>query len=199
MNKEEFLARLRGGLAGLPQDDIEERLLFYREMIDDRIEEGLSEAEAVSAIGGVDEIVRQTVADTSLVKIAKERIRPKRRLKAWEVVLLALGSPIWLSLGLAAIAVIFALYVSLWALIISLWAVFASLAVCATVSVPECVMFAARGSVPAGLMILSAGLVCAGLSILMFFGCKAAAKGILALTGKFTIWMKNCFIRKEES
>ena len=29
MSKQEFLAQLRKGLSGLPQDDIEERLTFY--------------------------------------------------------------------------------------------------------------------------------------------------------------------------
>ncbi len=43
MNKQAFLTQLRKGLSGLPQEDIEERLAFYSEMIDDRIEEGLSE------------------------------------------------------------------------------------------------------------------------------------------------------------
>ena len=96
MNKSEFLGTLRKGLHGLPQNDIEERLAFYGEMIDDRIEEGLSEDEAVSAVGDVNEIAAQTVAETPFAKIAKERIRPKRRLKAWEIVLIALGSPIFL-------------------------------------------------------------------------------------------------------
>lgn len=59
MNKQEFLKELRGRLAGLPEEDIDERLTFYGEMIEDRMEEGLSEAEAVSAIGSVDEIVTQ--------------------------------------------------------------------------------------------------------------------------------------------
>ena len=59
MRKQEFLAKLRKGLSGLPQDDIEERLIFYSEMIEDRKEEGLSEEEAVAAIGSVDEIVAQ--------------------------------------------------------------------------------------------------------------------------------------------
>ena len=199
MSKQEFLAELRKGLSGLPHDDIEERLTFYGEMLDDRMEEGLSEEEAVSEIGDVEEIVRQTVADIPLAKIAKERIRPKRHLKVWKIVLWALGSPIWLSLGIAAVAVIFALYVSLWAVIVFLWAVFGALAVCAVGSVPACVIFAARGSGASGLAILSAGIVCAGLSIFLFYGCKATTKGILMLTKKITIWMKNCFIRKEEA
>lgn len=199
MNKQEFLAGLRKGLCGLPQDDIEERLTFYGEMIDDRIEEGLSEEEAVSAIGDVEEIVRQTAAEIPLAKIAKERIRPKRQLKAWEIVLLVLGSPIWLSLGIAAAAVILALYISLWALIISMWAVFAALAAGAVASVPECVVFAARGSSASGLAIAAAGFICAGLAIFMFFGCKAASKGVPALTKKITAWVKNCFIKRDET
>ncbi len=199
MNKQEFLAELRKGLSGLPQDDREERLTFYGEMLDDRIEEGLSEEDAVSAVGSVDEIVRQIVADIPLAKFAKERIRPKRRLKAWEIVLLALGSPLWFSLGVAAAAVLLALYVSIWAVIVSLWAVFGSFVVCSVSSVPACVIFAAHGSGASGLAILSAGIVCAGFSMMMFYGCREATKAILMLTKKFTIWMKNCFIRKEEA
>ena len=199
MNKQEFLDGLRKGLSGLPQADIEERLTFYGEMLDDRIEEGLSEEEAVAAAGSVNEIVRQTVADIPLAKIAKERIKPKRRLKAWEIVLLALGSPIWLSLGVAAAAVIFALYVTVWSVIASFWSVFASLAVCAVGGVPMCVVFAAGGSGAAGITVLSAGIVCAGLSVFMFFGCLQATNGILLLTKKFAIWLKNCFIKKEEA
>lgn len=197
MNKQDFLAELRRGLSGLPRDDIEERLSFYGEMLDDRIEEGLTEEEAVSAAGTVDEIVRQTVADIPLAKIAKERIRSKRRLKAWETVLLVLGSPIWLSLGIAAAAVILSVYIVLWAVIVSLWSVFGALAVCAVGSVPECIIFAAGGSGASGLALLGGGLVCAGLSVFMFFGCKKATEGILTLTKKFAIWIKNCFKGKE--
>ncbi len=197
MNKQEFLAELRRGLSGLPRDDIEERLSFYGEMLDDRIEEGLTEEEAVSAAGSVDEIVRQTVADIPLAKIAKERIRPKRRLRAWETVLLVLGSPVWLSLGIAAAAAVFAVYAAMWAVIAALWAVFGALAVCAVGSVPGCIIFAAGGSVASGLALLGGGLVCAGLSVFMFFGCKKATVGIMSLTKKFAIWIKNCFKGKE--
>ena len=199
MNKQDFLAGLRKGLSGLPQDDIEERLTFYSEMIDDMTEEGLLEEEAVSSVGTVDEIVGQTVADIPLAKIAKERIRPKRHLKAWEIVLLALGSPIWLALGIAAVAVIFALYVALCAVIVSLWAVFGAFAVCAVGSIFACVVFAVIGNVASGLAVLSAGIVCAGLSIFVFYGCKEATKGILILTKKITTSIKNCFIGKEEA
>ena len=199
MSKQDFLTRLRKGLSGLPQDDIEERLNFYGEMLEDRMEEGLSEEDAVAASGDVEEIVRQTVADISLTKIAKERIKPKRHLKAWEIMLIALGSPLWLSLGIAVAAVVFALYVSLWAIMVSLWAVFGSLVVCAVASVPACVVFAVGGSGAPGLALLSAGIVCAGLSIFLFYGCKEATKGILALTKNTTLWVKHGIMKKEEA
>ena len=131
MGEQEFLVQLRKGLSGLPQEDIEERLMFYSEMIDDRMEEGITEEDAVAAVGTVDEIVKQVVAETPLAKITKERIKPKRRLRAGEIVLLILGSPIWLSLLIAALAVILSLYASLWSVVISLWAVFVSLIGCA--------------------------------------------------------------------
>ncbi len=199
MRKQEFLAQLRKGLSGLPQDDIEERLTFYSEMIDDQTEEGLSEEEAVSAVGSVDEIVAQVVADTPLAKVAKERIKPKRQMKAWEIVLLVLGSPIWLSLLIAAFAVVLSLYIVLWSVIISLWAVFGSFIGCAFGGIVAGIVFAFSDNILTGIAMIGAGVVCAGLSIFMHYGCKAATKGILILSRKFAVWIKNCFIRKEEA
>lgn len=197
MRKQEFLELLRLGLSGLPQDDLQERVSFYAEMIEDRMEEGHSEEEAVAAVGSVDKIVEQVVAETPLAKIAKERMKSKRRLSAGEIVLLALGSPIWLSLGIAAFAVLFSLYISLWAVIVSLWAVFASLAACSVGGVLACVIFTAGGNKSSGVAMLAAGIICAGFSIFMFFSCKAATNGTSALTRKTARWIKNCFRRKE--
>lgn len=197
MRKQEFLSQLRDGLCGLPQEDIAERLNFYNEMIEDRMEDGLSETDAVSAVGSVDEIVVQIIADIPLAKIAKERMSSNRRLKAWEIVLLALGSPIWLALGVAAVAVIFSLYISLWAVIVSLWAAFASIVGCAFGGIIGGVVFAISGNGLTGVAVIGTGIVLIGLSIFAFFGCKAATNGVLILTKKTAVWIKNCFIKKE--
>lgn len=198
MNKQEFLTQLRKGLSGLPQNDIDERIVFYSEMIDDRIEEGLSEEEAVAQVGSVDEIVAQIIAETPFTKIAKERIKPKRQLKTWEIVFLALGSPIWFSLAIAAISVVFSLYVSLWSVVISFWAVFVSLAACSICGIVASAILAILGKGLAGVAMFSAGLICGGLSIFTFFGCKAVTKGVIILTEKIAVGIKNCFIKKEE-
>ena len=198
MNKQEFLVQLRKGLSGLPKDDIEERLTFYSEMIDDRMEEGLSEETAVREIGTATELISQIIADIPLTKIVKERITPNKRLKVWELVLLVLGSPIWLSLLIAVFAVILSLYVVLWSVIISLWAVFVSLVGCVLGGIAGGIVFACCGNVLTGIAMIGASLVCGGLSVFMFYGCKAVTKGILILTKKIAVWIKNCFIKKEE-
>lgn len=199
MSKQEFLMQLRKGLSGLPQDDIEERLTFYSEMIDDRMEEGLSEKDAVSGIGSVDTIISQIVEDIPLTKLVKEKITPKKRLKVWKIVLLVLGSPVWLSLLIAAFAVILSLYVLLWSVIIYLWAVFALLIVCVLGGIVAGIGFALGGNGLTGIAMIGAGIVCAGLSIFLFYGCKSATKGILLLTKKIALGIKNCFIKKEEA
>lgn len=199
MNKYEFLGQLSRALSGLPQDDLEERLTFYREMIEDRMEEGLSEEEAVMAVGTVEEIAAQAVADVPLGKIARERIKPKRRLSAWEIVLLALGSPLWLSLGIAAIAVIVTLYVSLWSVIVSLWAVFGSLVACALGGVAAGIAFACGGHGPSGAATIAAGMVCAGLSVFLFYGCKAATKVALRLAKRLALGVKRGLMKKEDA
>ena len=79
MNKHEFLQKLEALLAGLSTKEKEEQLTFYREMIEDRIEDGLSEEEAVQAIGSAEAIAAQILSEASFVPG-----KPKRRLKGWE-------------------------------------------------------------------------------------------------------------------
>lgn len=197
MNKQEFLAELRKGLHGLPQNDIEERLTFYNEMIDDRMEEGLTEDAAVSEVGTVNEVISQIVTETPLSKIVKEKVRPKRTLRVWEIVLLALGSPIWLSLLIAAFAVIFAVYVTAWSVIVALWASELALAVSSIGSILSAVIFAFQVNGIVAIAVLGAGIAFAGLSIFLFFGCKETTKGILFLTKKMILGIKSLFIGKE--
>lgn len=198
MNKQEFLGALKKRLSGLPKEEIEERLAFYGEMIDDRTEDGRTEEEAVAEIGGADEIAAQIIADIPLTRLVKERIKPKRRLKTWEIVLIVLGSPIWLSLAIAAAAVFFSMYIVLCSLIVALWSVFVSLIAGAIAAVPASIVTFAHGNAASGLAVLSGGLILAGLCIFTGYGCKAATANIFVFTKKFALSAKKCFIKKEE-
>lgn len=199
MTKYEFLSSLQNRLSGLPQEDVEERLHFYGEMIEDRMEEGLLEAEAVSAVGSAEEIAGQIIADIPLVKIAKETIKPKRQMKAWEIVLLTLGSPLWISLLAAAFAVLLSLYAVLWSVILSLWAVFAAVAVCSVGCNLPGLWFVLSGKQLPGIAVIGIGILCMGLAIFLFYGCRAATKGLLLLSRKILMWVKRFFMKKEEA
>ena len=65
MNREEFLSEIQRRLRGLPQEDIDERIAFYKEIIEDRMEEGLTEEEAVKEIGTVNSVVNQIMNEKS--------------------------------------------------------------------------------------------------------------------------------------
>ena len=199
MNKQEFLAELRRGLRGMAREELEERLLFYGEMIDDRMEEGLSEEEAVRAIGSVDEIVSQIVMEIPLAELFKQKIKLRRALRAWEIVLLVLGAPVWLSILIAAVAVVLSLYVVLWSAIASVWAVFASLAGSVVGLMAMSVVMAMGAGGAAGLVAVGAALACAGLAIFAFFGCKAATKSAAVLTKQGVLITKKAFLKGGEA
>ena len=70
MRKEEFLTALRAGLTGLLPEGVEKLVEFCSEMIDDRIEDGLTEEEAVAAAGPLDELVKQAKSELLPMKTA---------------------------------------------------------------------------------------------------------------------------------
>lgn len=197
MTKQEFLMRLRKGLSGLPQEEVEERLSYYEEMAEDRMEDGLSEEEAIAQIGNPEDIARQIIADTPLPKLVKEKIKPKKGIKGWELALLLLGSPIWLSVLIAIAATVFAVYAALWAVIVALWAVEVGLCGGVIGGLASGIWFIyTGGSTLTGLVVAGVAIACAGLAIFMFFGYKAVTKGMLVLTAKLSGRLKRRIIGK---
>ncbi len=194
MNKQDFLCQLRKSLSVLPQTEIDEHIIFYSEIIDDRIEECLNEEEALAQIGSPEQIAKQILADSNHTNTTNKKA--KRHLKAWEIVLIILGFPLWFSLLVAAFAVVLALYCCLWCVIVSLWAVFAAFVGCAFGLSLGGVVLAINSNVATGFILIGGSIVCAGLSIFLFLACKAATKGVLLLTKNV---IKKFFAKKEES
>lgn len=194
MTKLDFIFALEKKLSTLSPEDVQEHLQFYIEMIEDRMEEGLSEEEAVAAVGTVDEIAAQIIENCS----PKQTVKQKRKYKTWEIVLLILGAPLWVPLLISAIAVVFSLYAVLWSVIISLWAVFVSFIGVAITGFASGAGLIFSNNPLGGIALIGSALVCTGLAILMFFVCKLATKGTIILTKKIILWVKNGFKRKEK-
>ena len=198
MTKQAFLNALQEKLVGLPQKDMDERLTFYAEMIDDRMDDGMSEDEAVAGIGSLDAVVEQIIADTPLVSITKEKLRPKRKMKTWELVLLIAGSPVWAPLLISAVAIAISLYAVLWSLVACLWAVFAALCGGSVGVAGNGAYMIVSGQSIDGLAVIGTGLAAAGLAIFAFFGCLAATKGTAKMTQKIVLSIKKRFVGKEK-
>ncbi len=194
MNKSEFLDALRHGLYGLPQDDIEERLGFYAEMIDDRMAEGLSETEAVADLGTVERIVLQTVEEIPLGRLVREKIKPIREGSATKIVLLLFGFPLWFPLLAAAVAIVFSLCVSLWCVIGSLWSLPVALGGAGLGGVLSVVPFALQGRVLLGAAMVGAGLFLIGLAILAVPLCVLLTKGGVLVTRKILFAIKSLLV-----
>ena len=195
MNKQEFLRALKKKLSALPKKDIDERLNFYSEMIDDRIEEGLSEEQAVADIGSVDDIASQ-VLNESYIKTS-EKLKSNKKLKTWVIVLLVLGSPIWISLIFSIFGAVISVYGAIWSVVISLWATFGALIACFIVGVIVSFIFAVTGNAVTGLALFGTTLIVAGIAIFLLYGCKKATKGTILLTKKTVLAVKNIFVKRE--
>lgn len=196
MDKYDFLDALRDNLSGLPKEDVRRSVEFYSEMIDDRIEEGMTEEEAVADVGDAEAIAQEILRTTPLAKIVKEKVRPKRRLRPWEIVLLAVGSPLWISLGLAFFCIILAVYIVLWAVVVTF--------ICVDVAffATTLALFGAsagllfEGFASEALLFIGAGLVMGGLSLLTMLFVKVLIKGTVWLCKKIVLGIKACFVGK---
>lgn len=197
MLKKEFLEKLEKNLSGLPREDIASRIDFYSEMIDDKIEDGLTEEDAVKEIGNAEDVARQVLEETPITKIVKERIKPKRKMNAFEIILLILGSPVWLSLLIAFFCILLAVYIVLWSILLAILTVNLAIAVGGIGGIALGVLYLVLKNFPLGIMLIGAGLVLTGLSIFMFFFSKISVKGIIELTKKIAFGIKSLFLKKE--
>lgn len=197
MNKIEFVLALQEKLKGLPKDDLRRSLEYYNEMIDDRMEDGLTEEEAVAAIGSIDDIVKQIIDGTPMVKLVSEKLRPKKKLESWQIICLILGAPIWLSLLLGLFSGLFSVYTGLWVVVITLVAVGVALTAAGIGVLLGSLLFFFTGHPISALFIIGCGLIMLGISIFLYHGGIYAAKGTIWLSKKVWLWLKSLFVGKE--
>ena len=182
MRKQDFIKELRLNLSFLPKEEIDDRISFYSELIDDKIEEGVKEEDAIKSIGSIDEIINQIIDEMPLSKIAKDKIKQKRKLSGLEIALINIGSPFWLSLLLSLIAVFFSLYIIGWSIVISIWAILISLIAVLVAGIVLTIISLFSNIYIVALSYLGATLVILGLTILMHYVCKIITRLYIKLT-----------------
>ena len=197
MTKVEFLNELKKQLNGLPENDLNERLSFYDEMIEDRKDEGKSEEEAVNEIGPVDKVANEILAETPLYNLIKERVKPKRALRGWEIVLLVLGFPLWFPLVTVFFILCLVAYLLVWVGVLVMYALelgFASIGAGGTI-----LFFINLGTGVTSFTYLGVGILSIGIALLLIFGCIGVTKGTCKLSKKIALRIKSIFIKKGET
>ena len=199
MSRDAFIGELRHRMAGLPQETVERTVDYYSELIADSVEDGLTEEEAVSRLGSLDEIVASVVKDTPLTQIVETRIqeRKKKGSSGWVILLLVLGAPVWLPVLIAVLAVLFALFIALWAVVIALWAVVAAVILTGLAAMVAGVVELCRLHLPQGLVLLGGGLVCLGLCALLYLLMKLLTVGTVKLCKWLWVGVKSLFVGKK--
>lgn len=194
MNKYEFLEKLKNALAGIGEDEIKKSTDFYAEMIDDAVENGENEEEAVARLGSVEEIAQKIINETPLAKIVKENVKG-HKLSASAIALIIICSPVWLPVAVSLFAAAVSIYLSLWAAIASLFAAFAGLFLGGLMLIAAAAMTALSEPAKAGLM-LGLGFMSIGISIFVFYFSVVISKLFIRLTMLGIRKIKGMFMRK---
>lgn len=159
MTKRDFLKQLKKRLRLLPWQEREKLIAYYSELIEDEVEEGRRETEAVSRRGNIDMIAEQTLRDY----ISEQCGAPGDK----KVKLRSGGFGIRLAIAIVSFPVWLPLYLSGWSVLISLY-----------VSALSCVAAGVLYVAPAAFMLASEGAA-GGVQL----GCSIAAVGAGILLG----------------
>lgn len=191
MNKEEFLKTLERLLKSLKRDERKRFISYYSEMIDDYVEDGCTEEDAVKRIGGPGEIAQEILSGQEMAEYKPVSLG----MKILIIVLLILGCPIWGSLAVAGLCLAFAGllvilsgYLVIWCIPLVTGALSVSSIILAVVSMTgsAVLMF---DNAAAGLMQMGSGIFFAGLSIFAGILTWELGKVFIRVTARFTRWL----------
>lgn len=186
MTRDEFLDRLGELLACLPAEQVEETKAFYAEAIADRVEDGMSEEEAVAAMGAPGEVAEATLDDLPAVPRAIARTRRRSTVLLW--VLTIVGSPVWVPLLIAFVIVALSIYFCIWVLAFCVWVIAMALGAVGAAAFALVAAGIAIGHVPYVLAMLGCGLAFIGAALLVGAGAWAASKQIARLSA---LWARK--------
>lgn len=186
MNKQEFLEKLGALLACLPAARVAESQAFYAEAIDDRMEEGMSEEEAVAALGSPGAVAEAILDEMPPVPRMVAKTRRRSTVLLWTAIIL--GSPLWLTLGLAFAMVALGVYLCIWILAATLWLIAAA----GVLALPMALVIAFAGlmadNIPFAIAYVGEGLLAAALGVLCFGVALASSRRLAELSRR---WMSK--------
>ncbi|MEG1523492.1 MAG: DUF1700 domain-containing protein [Clostridia bacterium] len=200
MNKDGFLNQLSQKLSALDSLERVRMIQYYREIIEDRVEDGLTEEAAVAELEDLDVIaagILDELMPTQMHTSNADIELPRQKRSMFTIVLLILGAPIWLPLLAGAGAVMISMYAVAWSLIITLFAVVVSLGFGGVAGLIGLVLYIGSHTMTA-LFILGAGLICTAIGLALFFPVCQFTKWLIAGTVKVGRSAWNAVFHRKE-
>lgn len=195
MTKQLFLNELSAALHGLPREERYRTLSYYDELIDDRVEDGQSEEDAVESLGSPEQIAREILGEE------EPPVSTGTGRKVWMIILLVLGFPFWGSLLLAAAIVLMCVYICLFlpAFVLGVMALaFLAGALIGVVGTPFLIWDVGllTGGLPAGLFQLGMSVALLGLAVLSALGFYFTGKATVKAGRAIWRWIRRSFSKK---
>ena len=200
MSKQEFINDLRERLMWLTSEELEKTVNFYSEMIDDRMEEGATEEEAVAALGPMDDITvkiarevgkgdeAETGVPTATTTVAKNSSESL----VLKIVVIAVTFPIWFP-------VLMGLFGAAIGIVAGLFGACVGVGAGVIAGLGGAIKFFIEGSAAQGFFMLGGFLICLGICIFAWLGvsalCKVTVKGIKNLFD----FVKSKFKKEEKT
>lgn len=197
MTKIQFLYELDEKLSKLSNEDRNTALEYYSEMIDDRIEDGMSESAAVAALGSIEDIYAETVSTIPLHRLIKLKLSNRKASGIWNTILKFFG---FIVFGIPVIAVIFAvivsLYAALWSVVASFFAATVALAAGGIAGVGLFLPTVFIGAPVKGIFLLGAGMFSLGLVFPFFYFTKWSFKLAVMASRAILLLVKKTLAKK---
>ena len=193
MTKTEYISRLTELLSDLDQGYVSSSVQYYTEMIDDRIEDGLTEEEAINAIGSPEETAERIRSEApefdsnsssesdfepiqnNAPTTEAETITDKKSKKGLTVLA-------WILILVGIISAVFSFFCAPWAVVISAWAVSCGFIGIGVYFIVYSIIAFITAGAGTGLFCLGAGVLLTGISLFGIIGSKYLSKGVLYIT-----------------
>lgn len=173
MTTKEFLRILTREIDVLPAMEAQRAITYYRELIEDRIEDGMSESEAVASMEDISVIAQQILSEhedglKNTKTITKECVEHS---EIWRKVLIICTSPLWISLLLTFILMVFSIYLLIWCMIFTIYAIAAVFGICSLAGMIAFI-FDITSHTPLAMVELGIALFSMGALLLIFYGIR---------------------------
>ncbi|MDH6364624.1 putative membrane protein [Enterococcus sp. PF1-24] len=189
MDRIDFIKALADELAyEVKPSEIHQLINYYDEIIQDLMEDGYSEKEAVAKLGSPKKLAKEAAG------IQEVEIDIPRRMSTWVLVLLVIGFPIWGSLLIAFVAVIASFYLVLWCIPFSTGLTGVVCTICGAAAAVLSPLLMAD-TLYLGTMQLGAGAAFFGIGILLLILTFSISGSFLRITKKTFAGLKHAFFK----